>query len=127
MAITNISKEHLNQIISIPNLEDLEKDKIIQAVQRNSNNYSKLKILFKQMEALKVEIEQVVEDSIDSVRLENIKCNFKKIPGKTYYLYQDQNGDLFFSLLNPGEWKSKNIFKGEYYYDYDLTLHLRNG
>ena len=79
------------------------------------------------MEALKVEIEQVVEDSIDSVRLENIKCNFKKIPGKTYYLYQDQNGDLFFSLLNPGEWKSKNIFKGEYYYDYDLTLHLRNG
>ena len=46
MAITNISKEHLNQLITIPNLENLEKNKIVQAVQRNSNNYAKLKIFF---------------------------------------------------------------------------------
>ena len=49
MALTNISKEHLNQLITIPNLENLEKNKIVQAVQRNSNNYAKLKILFKQL------------------------------------------------------------------------------
>ena len=122
MALTNISKEHLNQLITIPNLENLEKNKIIQAVQRNSNNYSKLKVLFKQMENIKKEIEEVINDSIESNSLESVKCNFKKIPGQTYNLYQNEQEQLFFSLLNPNEWKTKNIFMGKYYYDYDLTF-----
>ena len=122
MAITNISKEHLNQLITIPNLENLEKNKIVQAVQRNSNNYAKLKILFRQFENIKKEIEEVINDSVESQNLESIPCNFKKVPGKTYHLYQKPNQECFFSMLNPNEWKTKNIFLGSYYYDYDLTF-----
>ena len=122
MALTNISKEHLNQLITIPNLQALEKDKIVKAVQRNSNNYAKLKILFKQMENIKREIEEVIQESITSENLEKIKCNFKKIPGKNYYLYQKSEEDYFFSMLSPKEWKSSNIFVGEYFYDYDHTF-----
>ena len=122
MSLTNIDKNHLNQLITIPNLENLEKNKIIQAVQRNSNNYGKLKILLRQMESLKKEIEEVINESIKSQNLDQIKCNFKKIPGKTYFLYQEPEKDLFFSMLNPKEWTTKNIFMGEYYYDYDFSF-----
>ena len=122
MALSNIDKKHLNQLISIPNLNELQNDKIVKAVQRNSNNYSKLKVLFKQMENIKREIEEVVKESIATENLEKIKCNFKKIPGKNYFLYQKPNNELFFSMLSPKEWDSNNNFIDEYFYDYDHTF-----
>ena len=122
MSLSKIDKKHLNQLISIPNLNELENDKIVKAVQRNSNNYSKLKILFKQMENIKREIEEVVKESVEVEKLEKIKCNFKKIPGKNYYLYQNPDEEFFFSMLSPKEWNSKNNFIDEYFYDYDHTF-----
>ena len=122
MSLSKIDKKHLNQLISIPNLNELENDKIVKAVQRNSNNYSKLKILFKQLENIKREIEEVVKESVETENLEKIKCNFKKIPGKNYYLYQNPDEEFFFSMLSPKEWNSKNNFINEYFYDYDHTF-----
>lgn len=126
MALTNIDKDHLNQIITIPNLEELDRHKVVTAIQKNSNNYSKLKVLFKQMENIKNEINEIVNESIQTDALNEIKCNFKKKPGNTYYLYQKPNGTLFFSILSPEEWgENKNIYKESYYYDYDLTFQKR--
>ena len=122
MALSNIDKDHLKQLITVPNLQELQNDKIVKAVQRNSNNYSKLKVLFKQMENIKKEIEEVIKESIETENLENIKCNFKKIPGKNYFLYQNQKNELFFSMLSPKEWDSNNLFINEYFYDYDHTF-----
>ena len=122
MALTNIDKEHLSKLITIPNLENLEKDKIVKSVQRNSNNYAKLKVLFKQLENIKREIDEVINESVESQNLDMVKFNFKKIPGNSYFLYQKPEKELFFSMLNPKEWKTKNIFMGEYYYDYDLSF-----
>ena len=122
MSITRIDKEHLNSIIEVPNLKDLEKSKILEAVQRNSNNYSKLKILFKQMENIKNEINTVVNESIEAEYLQSVDCKFKKIPGKNYFLYKKNNNDLFFSMLSPKEWSSPHEYIGEYFYDFDLTF-----
>ncbi len=122
MSITNIDKNHLKQIIEIPNLNELNRDKIIKSVQKNSNNYAKIKVLFKQMENIKKEIEEIIEESIETDDLNKIKCNFKKIPGSYYYLYQKPDSTLFFSILSPKEWNTKNIFINKYFYDYDLSL-----
>ena len=122
MSLSNIDKTHLNKLITIPNLKKLQNDKIVKAVQRNSNNYAKLKVLFKQMESIKREIEEVVKESVETENLEKIKCNFKKIPGKNYYLYQNPDNEAFFSMLSPKEWNSKNNFIEEYFYDYDHTF-----
>ena len=78
MSITNIDKNHLKQIIEIPNLNELNRDKIIKSVQKNSNNYAKIKV-FKQMENIKKEIEEIIQESLETDDLNNIKCNFKKI------------------------------------------------
>ena len=122
MSITNIDKNHLKQIIEIPNLNELNRDKIIKSVQKNSNNYAKIKVLFKQMENIKKEIEEIIQESIETDDLNKIKCNFKKVPGSYYYLYQKPDSTLFFSILSPNEWDTKNIFISKYLYDYDLSL-----
>ena len=122
MSITNIDKNHLKQIIEIPNLNELNRDKIIKSVQKNSNNYAKIKVLFKQMENIKKEIEEIIQESLETDDLNNIKCNFKKNPGNYYYLYQKPDTTLFFSILSPNEWDTKNIFISKYLYDYDLSL-----
>ena len=122
MSITNIDKKHLNQIIEIPNLNNLNKDKIIKSVQKNSNNYSKIKVLFKQIENIKKEIDEIIQESLEADELNNIKCNFKKNPGNYYYLYQKPDNELFFSILNPNEWNTENIFINKYFYDYDFSF-----
>ena len=124
MALTNIDKEHLDKLITIPNLQELDNHKIATAVQKNSNTYSKLKILFRQLENIKNEINDIVNESIEADSLQSVKCNFKKKPGSTYYLYSSSTtGEPFFSILSPKEWSNtKNIFINAYFYDYDFTF-----
>ena len=122
MSLSKIDKKHLDQLITIPNLQELQNDKIVKAIQRNSNNYSKLKVLFKQMDNIKKEIEEIVKESVETEELEKVNCNFKKIAGKNYFLYQRPNNELFFSILSPKEWNTKNLFINEYFYDYDHTF-----
>lgn len=124
MTLSNISKEHLNQLINVPNMEELQQHKMIKAIQRNSNNYGKLKVLLKQMKNIQDEIQTLCLESIENDYLEDVDCNFKKIPGKTYYLYMNPEGHKFFSLIAPNEWSTKNRFLNSYFYDYDLTFQL---
>lgn len=126
MALSNINNEHLNQLIRVPNIEELQQHKMIKAIQRNSNNYGKLKVLLKQMELIQNEIQTLCLESIETDYLEDIDCNFKKIPGKSYYLYMKPDGQKFFSMISPNEWNTKNRFLNEYFYDYDLTFQPKN-
>lgn len=126
MALSNISKEHLNNLLEITNLNDLNNEKIIQSIQRNSNNYGKLKTLFRQLQFIKNEINEVLQESIVSNELEKIKCNFKKRPGNNYYLYLNKKNKRFFSMLSPKEWDKYDDYLGEYLYDYDLTFNKIN-
>ena len=51
-------------------------------------------------------------------------CNFKKIPGKTYYIYkQKKNPDEeFMSMISPEEWgESGPEFVGGYKLEYDMS------
>lgn len=122
MALSRINKDHVNAIISTTNLEELEKNKLLEAVQSNSNNYAKLKVLFKQMEFIKNEIDSLVNESIETNYLQNVECRFKKIPGKYYYLYKNSDGKLFFSILSNKEWTTNNEYVGKYFYDFDLNF-----
>jgi len=124
MTLTNIDKEHLDKLITIPNLQELDSHNITTAIQKNSNNYSKLKVLFNQLENIKNEINNIVNESLETDSLQSVKCNFKKNPGNTYYLYSSNTtGEPFFSMLSPKDWSNtKNIFINAYFYDYDFTF-----
>ena len=125
MALSNISKEHVNKLLVDLNSNNLNNQKIIQSVQRNSNNYGKLKTLLRQMAFIKNEINEIVNESIESEELDNVDCKFNKIPGKHYHLYRKiENNKLFFSMLEPEIWDycKNNEYVGKYLFDYDLTL-----
>lgn len=125
MALSNISSEHINTLMLELNLPALQNTQIRQSIQRNSNNYGKLKTLCRQLAFIKQEIEEIVKDSLVSVELDRVSCKFKKIPGNHYYLYQNkEKEELFFSMLEPEIWnyQKNNIFIGKYLYDYDYSL-----
>jgi hypothetical protein len=130
MALSNISKEHSNNLLCSINSKELQSYSNIQKIRTNNVAYAKLKMLAKQINALQQEAQNVISETLEIQDLNNIKCSFKKYPGNTYYLYQKINGDSdttdnrYFSLLSPNEWdyEKTTMLLGEYYYDYDLTL-----
>jgi len=53
------------------------------------------------MRHLREQAKQVLEDADVNAKLHRIACNFKKIPGKTYYIYRRQNGKEYMSMISP--------------------------
>ena len=70
MALSNISKEHLNNLLVDLNQEDIVTDKLIKKIQKNSNAYSKLQVLFKQLAMIKQEINETIYETVQTSKLE---------------------------------------------------------
>lgn len=62
---------------------------------------SKLKIIAEQMKFLKQQAESVLVEARNNSALHHVACNFKKVPGTTYHLYQRPSGQKYFSILSP--------------------------
>ena len=66
----------------------------------------------------------MLEDARLNALVHKTNCNFKKIPGKTYYIYkQKKNPDEeFMSMISPEEWgESGPEFVGGYKLEYDMS------
>lgn len=51
--------------------------------------------------------------------LHHVACNFVKVPGNVYHLYQRESGQRFFGMLSPEEWESPHKYLGSYRLEYD--------
>lgn len=125
MSLSKIDKEHANQLILSINNQNIDHN-ALEIVKNNYMQFGKLKQIAKQMEQLKREAEEVLVESFEQHRLQNVECKSKKISGSTYHLYLDENGKEYFSIVAPNEWSSsfKHTFIGSYYYDYDKTFEI---
>ena len=66
----------------------------------------------------------MLEDARLNALVHKTNCNFKKIPGKTYYIYkQKKNPDEeFMSMISPEEWgESGPEFVGGYKLEDDMS------
>merc|ERR1712020_381638 len=69
-----------------------------------ANAGSKLTVIAEQVRFLQEQAHRVLEDANLSAKLHHIACNFKKIPGKTYYVYKKQEtGKEYMSMISPEE------------------------
>jgi hypothetical protein len=127
MALSNIDKSHLNELLISINGQNNENN-LIEVIKSNHAQYAQLKLIAKQMQTLKQEAISIMMDAQTQNNLHNIKTSFKLTSGNSYYLYEKINDknkkEEFFSLISPSEWntdlKEKNIkYLGKYYYDYD--------
>jgi hypothetical protein len=76
----------------------------------------KLGLIAEQIRTLQEQARDLLAKAKRDQELHRSRCTFKRIPGKTYYLYRDRSGALLFSMLSPQEWGASlpYDFKGAY-------------
>lgn len=87
---------------------------------------AKLKVIADQIAALRQEARRVLDEARDEQSLNQARCAFKRIPGRTYHLYLGNDGRRYFSMLSPRDWggSAPHQFQGSYRLetDYSWTL-----
>ncbi|MFO7602266.1 MAG: DUF2452 domain-containing protein [Gammaproteobacteria bacterium] len=70
----------------------------------NSRVTGQLQVIANQIRHLQDAARQILEKGQRDQALHHAQCNFKRQPGKTYYLYRKAGGQTYFSMLAPAEW-----------------------
>lgn len=66
-----------------------------------------LKIIFDQMKVLAQQVQDIKKRVHISDLIYNAKISFTPVMGKIYYLYEQEDGERFLSLISPKEWGDK--------------------
>lgn len=84
---------------------------------------AKLKVIADQIRHLQQEARDILEETQRDQQLHQAECQFKRIPGKTYHLYEKHNQKKYFSLLAPAEWGNRppHTFIGSYRLENDMS------
>mgnify|MGYP001365296009 CR=1 FL=1 len=129
MALSNLNKSHMEELLLSLNTMTNENHNVLELVKSNHSEYAQLKLIAKQINMLRGEALQIINNSKEQEKLHKIKTLFKLVSGKTYYLYKKnnttektENGIEYFSMISPKEWgvgDCQDTFLGAYYYDFD--------
>jgi len=67
---------------------------------------SKLTVIAEQVRFLQEQAKKVLEEARLSALIHKTACNFKKVPGKKYYVYKQRKNpeDEMISMISPEEW-----------------------
>ncbi len=89
----------------------------------NTRVSSKLELIAAQIRHLQSEARSVLEAAQRDQALHRAQCNFKRIPGRVYHLYQRRDESCYFSMLGPAEWGGKppHPFSGSYRLENDMS------
>jgi len=85
---------------------------------------SKLQVIAEQVRFLQQQAQKVLEEARMAALINKTSCNFKKICGKTYYIYkQRKNPDEdFISMISPEEWGASGPeFVAGYRLEFDMS------
>lgn len=122
MALSNLNKETLNNLFTMLSVENIENNKILTQIRSDYSAYGKLSLIEKQISFLKLEAINIINEYNLNNEVNNIQCNFKKIPGNYYYIYSN-DATKFISLIAPDEWYNKSNFLMKVYMDYDNNFY----
>lgn len=84
---------------------------------------SQLQVIAEQVKALQAQARAILEQARADQRLHHARCAFRRIPGKTYHLYEEPDGSLAFSMLSPDDWGGQppKPFVGSYRLENDMS------
>lgn len=77
---------------------------------RNSAT-GKLTMILDQIKFLQAQAQTILEESEKSMNLHKAACNFRKVPGSIYHLYQRDSGQNYLSMLSPEVKSTMGIFQ----------------
>jgi len=89
----------------------------------NTKVSSKLQVIADQIKALQEEARKVLEQAKTDQDLHRAHCNFKRIAGKVYHLYEKADGSLHFLMVGPEDWGGAppHRFAGSYRLENDMS------
>lgn len=67
---------------------------------RNSAT-GKLTMILDQIKFLQAQAQKILEESENSMNIHNAACNFSKVPGNIYHMFQRDSGQNYLSMLSP--------------------------
>ena len=117
MALSNLDNDNITRLFEMINKNDKSHNNLM-SIRNNYSSYSKLELICKQVDFLKNEALHIIENHNLNITIQNIPCNFKKVPGNYYYLYKKNNEKLL-SMISPEEGNIYDEFIMKLYYDYD--------
>jgi len=85
---------------------------------------SKLQVIAEQVRFLQEQARKVLEDARMNALVHKTSCNFKKIPGKCYYIYKQRKkpDEEFLSMISPEEWGAASPeFVDGYRLEFDMS------
>jgi Protein of unknown function (DUF2452) len=90
---------------------DLER--LVEAIQTSETHvkntaYSKLDVISQQIKFLQQQAHDILKNASEDSKLHKIPCNFVKVPGTLYHLYERSTGDKFWSMISPDEFGDDN-------------------
>ena len=86
---------------------------------------NKLDVIGEQIKFLQNQAKEILEEAARNSELHKIPCNFVKVPGTIYHLYQrPQNGEKIWSMISPQEFGTscKNRYLGSYRMEQDKSF-----
>lgn len=88
-----------------------------------------LELIAKQIRGLQDEARAVIERARRDAELHRATCRFVKRPGAVYHLYRRPSGELYLSLLSPGDWNGvpPHAFEGSYRLENDMSFSKLEG
>ena len=90
MALSNLDKNHVDGLLLSLRGNDNQIANTIEAVKANHADYAQLKLISRQIEMLKQEALNIINNSISQSELHQISKSFKLTSGNNYYLYEKQ-------------------------------------
>tara|TARA_B100000902_G_scaffold375106_1_gene404734 strand:- start:3019 stop:3399 length:381 start_codon:yes stop_codon:yes gene_type:complete len=122
MALSNLDKDNLTRLFQMINIDDYSNNQnALTNIRNDYSNYGKLELIAKQISFLQNEAVNIYNNHQLNSEINKIECNFKKVPGTYYYLYE-KNNKKFLSLISNEEWCSYDNFICKVIYDYDCNF-----
>lgn len=123
MALSNLNNDNVTRLFNmLATTEKTDYNNLLE-IRRNYSTYSKLELIAKQIDFLKKEATNIIENHNLNIDLETVECNFRKAPGTYYYIYEKDNKKIL-SIISPNEGIIYDNFLLKVYYDYDNLFHI---
>lgn len=90
-----------NLLLNLKNSEDSVKNTAL----------NKLDVIGEQIRFLQKQAMEILKDANDNAQLHKIPCNFVKVPGNIYHLYERESGEKLWSMVSPSEFGSNKNLK----------------
>ena len=103
MSLSNLDNDTTTRLFKMIVSNDNFSNEQLCKIKNDSSTYAQLNLINKQIENLKLEAINIIQNHVKTEEINNIICNFKKVPGTLYYLYSDNDNKntKIISLVPP--------------------------